>query len=94
LPEKLARDPPNTPGKDSNGPFRAPTGNGTEDRCLFNHLKTPTDVGQPNRKLVTQSDKQKSDQGVVRHGELTTSRAGSTSIANYCCVLYICQLVQ
>ncbi|MCY7408105.1 MAG: hypothetical protein LH631_12220, partial [Alkalinema sp. CAN_BIN05] len=57
--------------------FKADTdGNGIEDATVVYSIifKTPaaTDPAESQRSLVTQTDKQKSDQGIVRHGPLTT----------------------
>ena len=85
LPGETQRDLPNTPGKDNAWSFRADTdGNGTEDATVVYSIifKTPedTDPAKSQQKLVTQSDKQKSDQGVVRHGPLTTETGSACQL--------------
>jgi hypothetical protein len=85
LPGETARDLPNTPGKDNAWSFRADTdGNGTEDATVVYSIifRTPTDAdpATSQRLLVTETDKQKSDQGVVRHGPLTTETGSACQL--------------
>lgn len=65
--------------------FKADTdGNGQEDATVVYSIifKTPPDAdpARSQRLLVTQSDKQKSDQGVVRHGPLTTETGSACQL--------------
>ena len=65
--------------------FKADTnGDGQEDATVVYSIifKTPLDAdpAKSQRLLVTQSDKQKSDQGVVRHGPLTTETGSACQL--------------
>ena len=92
LPGETPRDLPNTPGKDNAWSFRADTdGNGTEDATVVYSIifKTPTppvivnqaiDPAESQRLLVKLSDKEKSNQGLVRHGPLTTETGSACQL--------------
>ena len=92
LPGETARDLLNTPGKDNAWSFKADTdGDGNDDATVVYSIifKTPTPTpiaGQPadpaesQRLLVKLSDKKKSDDGVVRHGPLTTETGSACQL--------------
>ena len=92
LPGETPRDLPNTPGKDNAWSFRADTdGNGVEDATVVYSIifRTPTpppvagqsvDQAESQRLLVKLSDKEKSNQGIVRHGPLTTETGSACQL--------------
>ncbi len=87
LPDETRRKLPSTTTRatDNAWSFKADTdGDGKEDATVVYSIifKTPPDAdpAQSQRKLVTLSDKQKSDQGVVRHGPLTTETGSACQL--------------